>query len=351
MTTARTLRALPLLAPLVLLLAGCGQHSASPVSSTSGAGKTGTATILLNVSYDPTREFYQEYNAAFVKYWKGKSGQDVTIKQSHGGSGKQARAVADGLEADVVTLGIASDIEAIQKAGLIQPGWETRLPDQSTPYTSTIVFLVRHGNPKNIKDWADLARPDVAVITPNPKTSSGGRWNYLAAYGYALQANHGNADAARTYVAALYKNVPVLDSGARGATNTFVQRGLGDVLVGWENDADLAAKVLAPGQFDVVYPSTSIQAEPPVAVVDKNAAKHGASALATAYLQYLYSPEGQAIAARHFYRPHDAAVAKQYAKQFPAVPLFTAEKTFGSWEAIQKTHFADGGTFDQIYRK
>lgn len=351
MTTARPLRSLPLLAPLVLLLAGCGQHSTAPGSSGSAPGKAGASATLLNVSYDPTREFYQEYNGAFAKYWKGKSGQDVTIKQSHGGSGKQARAVVDGLEADVVTLGIASDIEAIQKAGLIQPGWETRLPDQSTPYTSTIVFLVRHGNPKGIKDWADLARPGIAVITPNPKTSSGGRWNYLAAYGYALQTHQGNADAAKAYVTSLYKNVPVLDSGARGSTNTFVQRGLGDVLVGWENDADLAAKVLAPGQFDVVYPSVSIRAEPPVAVVDTNAAKHGTSAFATAYLHYLYSPEAQAIAARHFYRPSDPAVAKQYARQFPAIPLFTAEKTFGSWDAIQKTHFADGGVFDQIYRR
>ncbi len=346
------LRALALLGFGLAVATGlsCGKSNTSsgtPAPSGSAPGGA-SATTLLNVSYDPTREFYQAYNKAFIKYWQGKSGQTVTIKQSHGGSGKQARSVIDGLEADVVTLGIASDINAIQKAGDIDAGWESKLPDSSTPYTSTIVFLVRKGNPKGIKDWADLIKPGVAVITPNPKTSSGGRWNYLAAWGYALQKNGNSQDAAKAYVTALFKNVPVMDSGARGSTNTFVQRGIGDVLLGWENDADLAADKLGKGKFEVVYPSVSIQAEPPVAVVDKFAAKHGTTALAAAYLQYLYSPEGQAIAAQNYYRPHDPKVAQQYAKQFPNIPLFTAEKVFGTWDDIQKTHFADGGTFDQL---
>ena len=341
----RTFFLVPLAAAAVLT--GCGQKSgpSAPITATGAGG----VTTLLNVSYDPTREFYADYNTAFVAYWKGKTGQDVAVKQSHGGSGKQARAVMDGLEADVVTLGIASDIDAIQKAGDIAPGWDGKLPDNATPYTSTIVFLVRKGNPKGIHTWADLTRPGVAVITPNPKTSSGGRWNYLAAYGQALQK--GNDGAARAYITALYKNVPVLDSGARGATNTFVQRGLGDVLLGWENDADLAAYKLAPGQYAVVYPPVSILAEPPVAVVDKYAAKHGTVALASAYLTYLSSPAGQEIAARNFYRPHDPQVAKKHAAQFPNIPLFTAEKVFGTWDVIQKTHFADGGVFDQITGK
>ncbi len=336
---------LPLFALPLLLVGGCGTQS----KTTSGLH--GRAT-LLNVSYDPTREFYLDYNTVFTQYWKAKSGQDVTIKQSHGGSGKQARSVIDGLGADVVTLGIASDINAIQKAGDINAGWESKLPNNSTPYTSTIVFLVRKGNPKQIKDWTDLVRPGVAVITPNPKTSSGGRWNYLAAWGYALQKNANSQNAARAYVQALYKNVPVLDSGARGATNTFAQRGIGDVLVGWENDALLS--VSQPGgadKYEIVYPSVSIQAEPPVAVVDKVAAQHGTSALAAAYLKYLYSPAGQDIAARHFYRPRLAAVAKKYAKQFPAIPEFTAEKVFGTWDQIQKMHFDDGSIFDQISQK
>ncbi len=306
-------------------------------------------TTLLNVSYDPTRELYQDYNQAFAQYWKAKTHQNVVIKQSHGGSGKQARAVIDGLEADVVTLGLSYDIDAIQKSGLIAPGWEKRLPYNSTPYTSTIVLLVRKGNPKGIHDWGDLGKPGLAVITPNPKTSSGGRWNYLAAWGYALQKNHGNQAAAKAFVASVYKNVQVLDFGARGSTNTFVQRGIGDVLIAWESDAELALAI-GHGQYQIVNPSVSILAEPPVSVVDKNVDKHNTRAAAAAYLQYLYSPAGQAIAAKHFYRPHLASVAKQYAKQFPRIPLFTVETVFGGWKTAQKTHFADGGTFDQIYR-
>ncbi len=303
---------------------------------------------LLNVSYDPTREFYKDYNAAFARYWQGKSHQNVTISQSHGGSGKQAQAVINGLGADVVTLGIASDIDAIQARGLVAPGWAKKLPYNATPYTSTIVFLVRHGNPKGIHNWPDLARPGVSVITPNPKSSSGGRWSYLAAWGYALKASKGNQGAARAYVASLYKNVPILDSGARGSTITFTQRHVGDVLLAWENEADLIATTLGRGQYDVVRPSISILAEPPVALVDKNADAHGTRPAATAYLQYLYSPEGQALAAKHFYRPRNAAVARQYAGQFPPIRLFTAEQVFGGWDKIQKTHFADGAIFDQI---
>lgn len=328
----------------ILLASGlaCGQ--------TGRSGSSSGGVTLLNVSYDPTRELYQDYNQAFTRYWQGKAHQTVTIKQSHGGSGKQAQSVINGLDADVVTLGIASDVNAIQQAGLISPGWEKRLPDNATPYTSTIVFLVRKGNPKGIKDWPDLVKPGVQVITPNPKTSSGGRWNYLAAWGQALQKNGGSQDAARAYVTSLYRNVPVLDSGARGSTNTFVQRGIGDVLLGWENDADLAANQGDKSRFEVIYPSVSILAEPPVAVVDKNAAKHGTQEVASAYLQYLYSPAGQEIAATHYYRPHDTSIAAKYAKQFPNIALFTAEKVFGGWDQIQKTHFADGGTFDQISR-
>jgi sulfate/thiosulfate-binding protein len=334
----------------LMLVSGFGCGDSHKATSSGGAGASGKGTItLLNVSYDPTRELYKDYDQVFVKYWQGKAGQTVTINQSHGGSGKQAHAVIDGQEADVVTLGIASDIDAIQQAGDIKPGWEQRLPDDAVPYTSTIVFLVRKGNPKGIKDWADLIKPGVAVITPNPKTSSGGRWNYLAAWGQALQKPGGTQDTARAYVAALYKNVPVLDSGARGSTDTFVQRGQGDVLLGWENDAELEADKLAKGQYEVVYPSVSIQAEPPIAVVDKYADKHGTTAVATEYLKYLYSPEGQDVAARNFYRPHSTDVAAKYAAQFPKIPLFTAEKVFGTWDQIQKTHFADGGTFDQIY--
>ena len=303
---------------------------------------------LLNVSYDPTRELYQDYNAAFARYWQGKTHQNVAIQQSHGGSGKQARAIIDGLGADVVTLGIASDIDAIQQHGLIAPGWSHRLPNNSVPYTSTIVFLVRRGNPKGIHDWGDLTRPGVAVVTPNPKSSSGGRWAYLAAYGHALRAAKGNQGAAQAFVRQLYRNVPVLDSGARGSTVTFTQRHVGDVLLAWENEADLIATQLGRGQYDVVRPSESILAEPPVAVVDKNATAHHTQAVAAAYLQWLYSPTGQAIAAKHFYRPRNPQVARQYAGQFPQIRLFTVEKTFGGWDAVQKAHFADGAIFDQI---
>lgn len=336
-----------LLALTGLLAGGCGTGH----ETTATGGKSGAVT-LLNVSYDPTREFYQEYNTAFARYWRTQTGQVVTVEQSHGGSGKQARSVMDGLEADVVTLGIASDINAVQQAGDIDAGWEAKLPNGGTPYTSTIVFLVRKGNSKGIKDWPDLVKPGVSVITPNPKTSSGGRWNYLAAWGYALQKNAKNQAAARAYVQALYKNVPVLDSGARGSTNTFAQRGIGDVLIGWENDALLALN--QPGDADkyqVVYPSVSIEAEPPVAVVDKFAAKHGTAQVAAAYLKYLYSPQAQDIAARHYYRPRLASVGKKYARQFPALPEFTAERVFGTWDQIQKTHFSDGGVFDQISQK
>jgi len=305
---------------------------------------------LLNVSYDPTRELYQDFNQAFAKQYKAKTGDNVTIKQSHGGSGKQARSVIDGLSADVVTLALAYDIDAISERGLIAHNWQTRLAQNSTPYASTIVFLVRKGNPKGIKDWADLIKPGVSVITPNPKTSGGARWNHLAAYGYALRQPGGNDAKAKDYLAKLYKNVPVLDSGARGATTTFVERGIGDVLIAWENEALLAVKELGPDKFEVVAPSVSILAEPPVAVVDKVVDKRGTRKVAEAYLQYLYSAEGQQIAAKHYYRPVVQPYAKQYAAQFPAVKLFTIKDVGGDWTKVQKTHFADGGVFDQIYQ-
>jgi sulfate transport system substrate-binding protein len=307
--------------------------------------------VLLNVSYDPTRELYQDFNAAFIKYWKEKTGQTVTIQQSHGGSGKQARAVIDGLEADVVTLALAYDIDAIQeKAGLIAKDWQTRLPYNSSPYTSTIVFLVRKGNPKGIKDWDDLVKEGISVITPNPKTSGGARWNYLAAWGYALK-RWGNDEAkARDFVTRLYKNVPVLDSGARGSTTTFIERGIGDVLISWENEALLVVKELSKDKFEIVVPSSSILAEPPVAVVDKVVKKHGTQDVARAYLEYLYTEEGQEIIARHYYRPRLESVMAKYAQQFPKVELFTIDEVFGGWQKAQKTHFADGGIFDQIYQ-
>lgn len=305
---------------------------------------------LLNVSYDPTRELYQDINTAFAKHWKAKSGQDVNIRQSHGGSGKQARSVIDGLEADVVTLALAYDIDAIAEKGRSLPAnWQKRLPHNSTPYTSTVVFLVRHGNPRKIKDWDDLVKPGVSVITPNPKTSGGARWNYLAAWGYALK-KYGNEQAARDFVQRLYKNVPVLDSGARGATTTFVQRGIGDVLITWENEAFLADKEFGVGKVDVVVPSFSILTEPPVALVDKNVDKHGTRQVAQAYLEYLYTPEGQEIAARNYYRPREEAIASKYARQFPRLELITIDQGFGGWQKAQKTHFADGGVFDQIYQ-
>jgi sulfate/thiosulfate-binding protein len=318
-----------------------------------GGGLTAGAkdVTLLNVSYDPTRELYGEYNTAFVKYWKEKKGDNVTINQSHGGSGKQARAVIDGLQADVVTLALAYDIDVIaEKAKLLPGDWESRLPNNSTPYTSTIVFLVRKGNPKAIKDWDDLVKPGVSVITPNPKTSGGARWNYLAAWGYALRKEGGDEAKARDFVGRLYKNVPVLDSGARGSTITFVERGIGDVLIAWENEAFLSVNELGKGQFEIIAPSTSILAEPPVAVVDKVANKHGTREVAQAYLQYLYSKEGQEIAAKNFYRPRLESVAAKYADKFPKVNLFTIDEVFGGWQKAQKTHFADGGIFDQLYK-
>jgi sulfate/thiosulfate transport system substrate-binding protein len=304
---------------------------------------------LLNVSYDPTRELYADYDAAFVKYWQAKSQQTVRIQQSHGGSGGQARAVIDGLEADVVTLALAYDIDAVQQSGLINPGWQKRLPQNSSPYTSTIVFLVRKGNPKGIKDWADLVKPGTAVITPNPKTSGGARWNYLAAWEYAKRQNGGSDAKAREFMTQLFRNVPVLDSGARGATTTFVQRGIGDVLLAWENEAYLALQE-AKDRVEVVTPSVSILAEPPVAVVDKNVDRKGTRAVAEAYLQYLYSPEGQEIAAKHHYRPRDAKILAKYQGRFASVKLFTIDEAFGGWQNAQKAHFADGGSFDQIYK-
>jgi sulfate transport system substrate-binding protein len=304
---------------------------------------------ILNVSYDPTRELYRDVNAAFAAVWKSKTGEVVTVQQSHGGSGKQARAVADGLEADVVTLALAYDLDALAVAGLVAGDWQKRLPNNSCPYTSTIVFLVRKGNPKGIKDWDDLVRPGIQVITPNPKTSGGARWNYLAAWGFAL-SKYGNDEAkAKDFVARLYKNVPVLDTGARGSTVTFVERGLGDVLIAWENEALLAVRELGKDKLELVAPQRSILAEPPVAVVDKVAAKHGTTELAKAYLTYLYSDAGQEIVAKHFYRPRNAAVAGRYASQFPRIELFTIDKVFGGWDKAQKVHFSDGGVFDQIF--
>jgi sulfate/thiosulfate-binding protein len=307
---------------------------------------------LLNVSYDPTREFYQDFNAAFSRYWSIKTGANVTINQSHGGSGKQARSVIDGLQADVVTLALAYDIDAIsEKAGLLPKNWQTRLPNNSAPYTSTIVFLVRKGNPKKIKDWNDLVRSGISIITPNPKTSGGARWNYLAAWGFALKQNHGDETKARDFVSALYKNVPVLDSGARGSTTTFVQRGIGDVLLAWENEAFLAVNELGKDKFEIVIPSVSILAEPPVSLVDKVADKRGTAAVAKAYLDYLYSEEGQEIAAKHYYRPRLKSVADKHAARFPKLSLFTIDEIFGGWQKTQKKHFDDGGMFDQIYQQ
>jgi sulfate/thiosulfate-binding protein len=306
---------------------------------------------LLNVSYDPTRELYEDYNKVFADYWKKQSGDDVTVSQSHGGSGKQARAVIDGLQADVVTLGLPPDIDAIvDKAHLIDPKWVTRYPDNSSPYTSTIVFLVRKGNPKAIKDWPDLIKPGVEVVTPNPKTSGGARWNFLGAYGYALKTNNNDKAKAQDFVKALYGNVKILDTGARGSTITFVERGQGDVLIAWENEALLSVKKLNPGEFEIIYPSQTILAEPPVSVVDVNADKHGTREVATAYLQYLYSPTGQDVVARNYYRPRDKDVLAKYADQFPTIQLFTVAELFGGWGTIQKEFFGDGGIFDQIYK-
>jgi sulfate/thiosulfate-binding protein len=306
---------------------------------------------LLNVSYDPTRELYEDYNQVFAADWKKQTGDDVTISQSHGGSGKQARAVIDGLPADVVTLGLPPDIDAIvDKAHTITPGWENLLPDHSSPYTSTIVFLVRKGNPKAIKDWPDLVKAGIEVVTPNPKTSSGARWNFLAAYGFALKTDNNDKNKAVDFIKALYGNVKVLDTGARGSTITFVQRGQGDVLIAWENEALLSVNKLNPGQFEIVYPSQTILAEPPVAVVDQNVDKHGTRAVAEAYLKYLYSPAGQDVIARNYYRPRDKSVQGKYASQFPELKLFTVSELFNGWGKIQNDFFGDGGVFDQIYK-
>jgi len=347
---------------------------AAALTSALFSGVTPAAEInLLNVSYDPTRELYQEFNSAFAAYWKAKTGDTVVVRQSHGGSGKQARAIIDGLEADVATLALAADIDALATHGnLIPPDWQSRLKHNSSPYTSTIVFLVRKGNPRNIQDWNDLIKPGVAVITPNPKTSGGARWNYLAAWGYALKHNNNDQAKARDFVAKLYANVPVLDSGARGSTTTFTERGIGDVLLAWENEAYLAIQELGPDKFEIVVPSLSILAEPPVTVVDKNVDKHGTRKVAEAYLQYLYSPEGQEIIARNHYRPSSVlvaakhsrqfpianlvtpashAVADDFAKQFPAINLITVDAVFGGWTRAQQEHFSDGGIFDQIYAK
>ena len=306
---------------------------------------------LLNVSYDPTRELYVDYNSAFARYWKAKTGDDIVVKQSHGGSGAQARSVIDGLEADVVTLALAADIDSIHAHGDLLPAdWQSKLPNNSTPYTSTIVLLVRQGNPKHIRDWDDLVRPDVSVITANPKTSGGARWAYLAAWGYA-ERKYGTKERARGFISALYRNVPVLDAGARGSTITFATKEIGDVLLAWENEAFLAQKEFGPGKFETVVPSSSILAEPPVAVVERVAARKGTTEVARAYLEYLYSDEGQEIAGRNYYRPRSPAIAAKFASVFPKLELFTVDGVFGGWTAAQQAHFADGGIFDQIYGK
>jgi len=349
-----------ILIPARLLLAATGFAFAAGAALAGGVE-------LLNVSYDPTREFYADFNRAFAEHWKATTGESVTVRQSHGGSGKQARSVIDGLEADVVTLALAHDVDAIaERSKLLPADWQKRLPHNSCPYTSTIVFLVRKGNPKGIHDWPDLLKPGVEIITPNPKTSGGARWNYLAAWGYVLQRELGDLDRlndpgakaavdaanekAREFVTALYRRVPVLDSGARGSTTTFVQRGIGDVFLSWENEAFLAIHALGPDRFEIVVPSVSIRAEPPVALVDRVVDKHGTRAAAQAYLEFLYSPAGQRLAARHYYRPAEpqhASVADL--ARFPTLRLFTVEQAFGGWAAAQQTHFADGGTFDRIY--
>jgi len=338
-------------------LGACSKKSdagAAPVGSGStavaAAASKGPVT-LLNVSYDPTRELYAEFNTAFAKYWKGKTGQDVKVNQSHGGGGKQARAVLDGLEADVVTLALGYDVAILYDKGkLIPENWQSRLPDNSAPYTSTIVFVVRKGNPKKIKDWNDLIREGVQVITPSPKTSGGARWNYLAAWGYALKQPGGDDTKAREFISKLYKNVPVLDSGARGATTTFVERKIGDVLITWENEAILSVHEFAKDDLELVIPSVSVLTEPPVTIVDKNVDKHGTREVAEAYLKFLYTPEGQEVVAKNYYRPRDAAALAKHKAQFPDVKLFTVDELFGGWSKAQPTHFNDGGIFDQIYQ-
>lgn len=326
------------------IFVGCGKKDASSENKTSNK-----PVELLNVSYDPTRELYTKFNESFVNYWKEKTGQDVTINQSHGGSGTQGRSVIEGLEADVVTLALGYDIDAISQSGLIENNWQSEFKENSAPYTSTIVFLVRKGNPKNIKDWDDLIKKDVSVITPNPKTSGGARWNYLAAWAYAAHKNNGDQAAAKDFVSKLYANVAVLDSGARGATTSFVERGMGDVLIAWENEAMLSLNELGKDQYEIVVPSLSILAEPPVAIVDKVVDKKGTRDVAKAYLDYLYTKEGQEIAAQNYYRPRDKEVAEKYKDTFPDVKLVTVDDEFGGWAKAQETHFTDGGTFDQIY--
>ncbi|MGN6358121.1 MAG: sulfate ABC transporter substrate-binding protein [Novosphingobium sp.] len=325
---------------------------AATLGACSGGGKGGDSVELTNVSYDPTRELYQQINPAFAKFWQDKTGKTVTFKMSHGGSGKQSRAIIDGLEADVATLGLAYDIDSIAARGKLLPAdWQKALPDNSSPYTSTIVFLVRQGNPKGIKDWGDLVKPGVQVITPNPKTSGGARWNFLAAWAYGKKAGGGSDDAARAYVTKLFAQVPVLDSGARGSTTTFVERGIGDVLLSWENEAHLAEASLGKGKFQIVFPSISILAEPPVAVVTENAKKHGTEAVAKAYLDFLYTPQAQELIAKNFYRPRNAEIAAKYGAQFPNLELVTIDKDFGGWGKAQKTFFDDGGVFDQVTTK
>ncbi|MGX6445065.1 sulfate ABC transporter substrate-binding protein [Neobacillus sp. K501] len=339
---------LTLLSLLLLVAVGCSNQE----SVTSSSNKKDKKEVeLLNVSYDPTRELYEEFNKSFAAHWEKETGQKVTINQSHGGSGKQSRSVIDGLEADIVTLALAYDIDAIAaESGKLPADWQERLEYNSSPYTSTIVFLVRKGNPKGIKDWDDLVREGVSVITPNPKTSGGARWNYLAAWGYALQQNNDDEAKAKEFVTKLFKNVPVLDSGARGSTTTFVEREIGDVLIAWENEAFLALNELGKDQFEIVVPSVSILAEPPVTVVDETAEKHGTTEVANAYLEYLYTEEGQEIAAKNYYRPRSKKIADKYADQFPEINLFTIDELFGGWKKAQKTHFDDGGIFDEIYK-
>ncbi|BBB91902.1 MAG TPA: sulfate ABC transporter substrate-binding protein [Methylomusa anaerophila] len=342
--TPKLILLIVVLSLIAVTLTGCGAKQ----ETSAEKGKAAEPVKLLNVSYDPTRELYKEFNESFADYWKNKTGQTVTIQQSHGGSGAQARTVREGIEADVVTLALAYDIDELATAGLIPADWQKRLANNSTPYTSTIVFLVRKGNPKNIKDWDDLVKPGVSVITPNPKTSGGARWNHLAAWGYALKKNGNNEAQAKEFIAKLYQNVPVLDSGARGATTTFVERGIGDVLLAWENEALLAEKELGKDKFEIVVPSISILAEPPVTIVDKIVDKKGTREVAQAYLEYLYTDKGQELAAKHFYRPRSEAIAQKYASQFPKVSLITIAD-LGGWTEAQTKHFKDGGIFDQIY--
>ena len=340
----KTTALIPIIATAIVSLASCDKNG-SPGTATGKA-----AASLLNVSYDPTREFYVEINEAFKKQWTAEQGGMLEIKQSHGGSGKQARSVIDGLEADVVTLALAGDIDVLHKeADLLPKDWQARLPQNSSPYTSTIVFVVRKGNPKNVRDWGDLANPGVQVITPNPKTSGGARWNYLAAWAWAEKAFAKDEAKVLDYMTRLFKNVPVLDTGARGSTTTFAQRGIGDVFLSWENEAYLIEKEF-PGKTDIIYPSISILAEPPVAVVEKNTAKHGTTEVARAYLEFLYTPQAQELAGKHFYRPRDPAIAAKFTDKLPALPLVTIDADFGGWDKAQKIHFDDGGTFDRIYK-